>query len=124
MPNTSLRLIAATAIALALPLAAQKDGVYRIGGGVSQPSITRKVEPEYSNKAREEKIEGTVKLSVVIGREGRVEDDIKIEKSLDPELDENAITAVKKWRFKPAMKDGATVRVYATIEVTFRLPNP
>jgi periplasmic protein TonB len=124
MPKLSRRFIAASALALVLPLAAQEAEVYRIGNGVTQPSILRKVEPKYSKKARKKKIEGTVKLDIVISTKGRVEDDIKIEKSLDPELDENAITAVKKWRFKPAMKDGAPVRVYANIEVAFRLPNP
>ncbi|HVO97241.1 MAG TPA: energy transducer TonB [Bryobacteraceae bacterium] len=95
-------------------------GVYRIGGGVSQPSIIRKVEPEYSEEARKAKWQGTVKLSVVVDETGHARD-IKVEKSLGLGLDQKAIEAVEKWLFKPGMKDGKPVAVYATIEVTFHL---
>jgi len=95
-------------------------GVYRIGGGVSQPSIIKKVEPEYSEEARKAKWQGTVKLTVVIDESGHARD-VKVEKSLGLGLDQKAIEAVEKWLFKPAMKDGKPVAVYATIEVTFHL---
>jgi TonB family protein len=95
-------------------------GAYRIGGGVSQPSIIRKVEPEYSEEARKAKWQGTVKLSVVIDETGHARD-FKIEKALGLGLDQKAIEAVEKWLFKPGMKDGKPVPVYATIEVTFHL---
>jgi periplasmic protein TonB len=36
-------------------------------------------------------------------------------------LDQKAIEAVQKWKFKPGMKDGRAVPVQATIEVNFRL---
>jgi periplasmic protein TonB len=95
-------------------------GVYRIGGGVSQPSILHKVEPEYSEEARKAKWQGTVKLSVVVDETGHARD-IKVEKSLGLGLDQKAIEAVEKWLFKAGMKDGKPVAVYATIEVTFHL---
>jgi TonB family protein len=112
-------------LAIALMLAAQDDKIYKVTEpGLTQPSILRKVEPKYPKKTAKKKIAGTVKLTIVISAEGRAEDDVKIEKSLDPDLDESAIIAVKQWVFKPAMKDGAPVRVYATILVTFHLTNP
>lgn len=95
-------------------------GVYRIGGGVSQPSIIKKVEPEYSEEARKAKWQGTVKLTVIVDETGHARD-TKVEKSLGLGLDQKAIEAVEKWLFKPAMKDGKPVAVYATIEVTFHL---
>jgi periplasmic protein TonB len=95
-------------------------GVYRIGGGVSQPSIIKKVEPEYSEDARKAKWQGTVKLTVVIDETGHARD-IKVDKQLGLGLDAKAIEAVEKWLFKPGMKDGKPVAVYATIEVTFHL---
>ena len=95
-------------------------GVYRIGGGVSQPSILHKVEPEYSEEARKAKWQGTVKLTVIIDESGHARN-VQVEKALGLGLDEKAIQAVEKWLFKPGMKDGKPVAVYATIEVTFHL---
>jgi periplasmic protein TonB len=95
-------------------------GAYRIGGGVSPPSILSKVEPEYSEEARKAKWQGTVVLQLVVDEHG-LPRDMKITRSLGLGLDQKAIEAVGKWRFKPGMKDGKPVPVIATIEVNFRL---
>jgi periplasmic protein TonB len=95
-------------------------GAYRIGGGVSPPSILFKVEPEYSEEARKAKYSGTVMLAVVVDTEGHARD-IHVVKSLGMGLDEKAIEAVEKWKFKPGMRSGQPVNVRATIEVNFRL---
>jgi TonB family protein len=95
-------------------------GVYRVGGGVSQPSVLFKVDPEYSEEARKAKYSGTVMLAVVVDVEGKARD-IHVVKSLGMGLDEKAIEAVEKWKFKPGMKGGQAVNVRATIEVNFRL---
>jgi TonB family protein len=96
------------------------ENVYRIGGGVSQPSILFKVEPEYSEEARKAKWQGTVSLSLVVSEFGEPLS-IKVVKSLGLGLDEQAIAAVQKWVFKPGRKDGQPVAVYANIQVTFKL---
>ena len=95
-------------------------GAYRIGGGVSAPSILSKVEPEYSEEARKAKWQGTVVLSLVVDDQGRPQG-LKVVRSLGLGLDQKAIEAVEKWRFRPGMKDGKPVPVMATIEVNFRL---
>jgi periplasmic protein TonB len=95
-------------------------GAYRIGGGVSPPSILYKVEPEYSEEARKAKFQGTVTLSVVVDEKGNPRD-IKITRPLGLGLDQKAIEAVEKWKFSPGKKDGKPVPVYAQIEVNFRL---
>jgi protein TonB len=95
-------------------------GVYRIGGGVSAPAVLFKVEPEYSEEARKAKWQGTVVLSLIVDDKGRPQE-LKIVRSLGLGLDQKAIEAVMKWRFKPGMKDGKSVAVIATIEVNFRL---
>jgi TonB family protein len=95
-------------------------GVFKVGGGVSQPSVLFKVDPEYSEEARKAKYSGTVMLAVVVDVEGHARD-IHVVKSLGMGLDEKAIEAVEKWKFKPGMKGGTAVNVRATIEVNFRL---
>jgi protein TonB len=113
------------ALTLVLPLAAQEGEPHKVHEqGVTQPVIIHKVNPKYTKEARKAKIEGTVQLAIVISREGRAEDGIKVAESLDPGLDANAIAAVQAWRFKPATKGGEPVRVYATVEVTFHLDHP
>jgi periplasmic protein TonB len=95
-------------------------GVYRIGGGVSMPSIIHKVEPEYSEEARKAKWQGTVTLNVIVDETGHARN-IQVAQSLGLGLDQKAMEAVEKWLFKPGMKDGKAVAVYATIQVTFHL---
>lgn len=95
-------------------------GVYRIGGGVSAPSLIYKVEPEYSEEARKAKHQGTVLLAVVVDASGAPQN-IRVVRAIGLGLDEKAIEAVNKWRFKPGLKDGKPVAVAANIEVNFRL---
>jgi TonB family protein len=95
-------------------------GVYRVGGGVSAPSLLFKKEPEYSEEARKAKYQGTVTLYVEVDPSGKAVN-IKVLHSLGLGLDEKAIEAVKQWKFKPGMKDGKPVTVAASIEVNFRL---
>jgi TonB family protein len=95
-------------------------GPFRIGGGVSAPQLVFKVEPEYSEEARKAKFQGTVVLYVVVDEKGNPRD-LKVVRPLGLGLDQKAIEAVQKWRFKPGLKDGRPVAVSAQIEVNFRL---
>jgi TonB family protein len=95
-------------------------GVYQIGGEVSQPVPIYKIEPEYSEEARKAKYSGTVLLSVIIDANGNTRD-IHVVRPLGLGLDEKAIEAVSKWRFRPAMRNGHPVAVQAQVEVNFRL---
>ena len=102
------------------PIASAQEKIYKMGGDVKAPKLNYKVEPKYTQEARDAKIEGAVVLSVVVTAQG-VADNITVKKGLDPGLDDNAIAAVSKWRFEPGTKDGHPVSVQATIEVNFRL---
>jgi TonB family protein len=95
-------------------------GVYRIGGGVSAPVPIFKPEPEYSEEARKAKFQGAVLLAIVILPDGSTSN-IRVIRPLGLGLDEKAIEAVQKWRFRPSMKDGKPVAVTANVEVNFRL---
>jgi TonB family protein len=93
---------------------------YPIGPGITPPSVLSKVAPNYSEKARKAKLEGTVTLRGVIGPDGTGRD-FQVTQSLGSGLDEEAIAAVSQWRFRPGMKDGKAVPVIVTIQVNFRL---
>jgi len=95
-------------------------GAFKVGGGVSQPSVLVKVDPEYSEEARKAKYSGTVLLQLVVDIDGKAKS-IKVVKGVGLGLDEKAVEAVQKWKFLPGKKDGKPVPVYATVEVNFRL---
>ena len=97
-----------------------KADVLRIGGGVTAPSVLCKIDPEYTEEARVAKYSGTVVLYVEINPQG-VAQNMRIVKALGLGLDEKAIEAISKWRFKPGTKDGEPVTVAAQIEVNFKL---
>src|SRR5947207_6706192 len=85
-------------------------GVYRVGGGVTSPALLSKIEPEYSEEARKAKYQGTVLLYIQVDPSGKAIN-MKVLHSLGLGLDEKAMEAVKKWKFKPGTKDGKAVSV-------------
>ncbi len=87
---------------------------------ITPPRITYKVQPEYSQEARQAGLIGTVLLRVIVGTDGKPRD-LKVLRGLGLGLDEKAIGAVGNWQFTPGLKDGQPVNVYAQIEVNFRL---
>jgi TonB family protein len=95
-------------------------GPFRVGGGVSPPTVLSRVEPQYSEEARKARYQGTVVLEAIVKRDGTV-DILRVVRSLGFGLDENAIQALKQWRFKPGMKNGIPVDVALNIEVNFNL---
>lgn len=95
-------------------------GTARLGGGLKAAVAIYTVEPEYSEQARKAKFQGMVVLQVVIDENGCPKD-IQVNRSLGLGLDENAVEAVRKWRFRPAQRDGTPVPVRALVEVRFRL---
>jgi TonB family protein len=96
-------------------------GVYRIGGGVSQPVVIRHVDPEFSDEARRAKYQGVCIVSLIVDAQGNPQN-VRVVRALGMGLDEKAIEAVRQYRFKPALKDGKTpVAVLLNIEINFRL---
>jgi len=104
------------------PVPSFKNGIARAGaGGTTTPTCVYCPDPKYTSAARDAKYQGTVVLNVVVTAEGRAEQ-IRVAKGTGLGLEENAIQAVKEWRFKPAVgPDGKPVAVLIPIEVTFRL---
>jgi TonB family protein len=114
--------VAMVAVCLIVFLAAchHEQAAYRPGGGVSLPVVISHPEPDYSEEARKAKWQGTVTVSLVVNTAGRPEK-ITVTKALGLGLDQKAVEAVQKWRFKPGQKNGKPVPVQATLEIHFRL---
>lgn len=107
--------------ALAASAAAQAPPVYTLDE-VTAPRVVKEVKPHYTPAAMEAGIQGVVVLDVVVQKDGTV-GDVNITRSLDTVhgLDEEAVRAVKQWRFRPGRKDGEAVAVLVEIELTFTL---
>ena len=88
--------------------------------GVRAPRLIHKVEPDYTDQARDAKTEGMVVLAIEVGPDGKAHN-IQVLRSLNEGLDNNAIEAVRQWKFVPGMKDGEPVTVRANVEVNYRL---
>jgi TonB family protein len=88
--------------------------------GVDVPRCISCPIPTYTDRARKERAQGTIILSVVVSENGRA-GGITIVKGLGFGLTQKAIEAVSQWHFKPATKEGEPVAVMVPIEVTMRL---
>jgi TonB family protein len=110
-------------VGLTLPLAslqAQRK-IYSVkDAGVTAPRLLHKEEPDYTQEAKDAKIQGAVKVSAIVDVDGKAHD-VKVHEGLDSGLDANAIAAIENWRFEPAQKSGERVPVAVKIEVNFRL---
>jgi TonB family protein len=99
-------------------------GLYRVGGNVSAPIELNKVEAEFTDTASRANYQGICVISVIVDAKGDPENPIVV-LALGMGLDEKALDAVRKYKFKPAMKDGKTpVSVMILVEVNFRLYTP
>ncbi len=85
---------------------------------VSPPELVYKVDPGYTLEAQKAKVSGTVMLAILVGADGKVSD-IHVLEKLEPGLDARAISAVSKWRFKPAMRGSVPVAFRARAGVSF-----
>lgn len=94
----------------------------KAANGVTAPRPIKSPDPEYSIEARQQKVQGSCVLWLVVGTDG-LPRSIRVQKGLGFGLDEKAVEAVRQWRFEPALKDGKPVPVQINIEVSFRLYN-
>jgi len=88
--------------------------------GITRPKATYQPNPGYSDRAARKKIQGTVLLSIIVTAEGTVRDP-QVTRSLDKDLDKNAVECVQKWKFEPATKDGKPVATHVAVEVSFHV---
>ena len=96
-------------------------GIYPAGkGGVTVPQVVYSREPSFSDEARKSKTQGIVLLMIVVGTDGKPYN-VKVQQSLGMGLDEKAIEAVSRWKFRPATFNGQPVATQIAVEVNLRL---
>jgi TonB family protein len=82
--------------------------------------LTNLVEPVYPLDARRARLEGTVKLHIVVGTNGRIE---SLQAVSGPEsLTQAAMTAAREWRYNPTLLNGKPVETQEDVSFVFRLP--
>jgi protein TonB len=106
----------------ALANAQDAPQVYTPKDGVQVPQLLREVKPVYTEEAKKQGIQGTVRLDAVVLADGTV-GEVRVTQSLDSKygLDDQAVKAMKQWLFKPGSKDGKAVAVRVDVEMTFTL---
>ena len=110
------------ALPLGVVTAHQEQVLDGKAAGITLPKVVSEVKPRYTAEAIRARVEGTVTMSTVVRTDG-APSDIEITKSLDREhgLDDQAVAALKQWRFEPGRKDGKPVNVRVSIEMRFSL---
>jgi periplasmic protein TonB len=91
-----------------------------ITGPIVGPRVVYHPEPEFSEEARKAKLQGVVVLEIQVDAAGHARI-IRVSQPLGLGLDEKAVEAVERWRFRPATRNGRPVPANATIYVNFRL---
>jgi TonB family protein len=98
----------------------EPEKVMELSPATAEGSLLRRVEPEYPEQARQQRVQGPVVLEVHIGADGTVQDVQVV--SGPAQLAAASADAVKQWQFKPRSKDGRRVEMQTTVTLNFRLP--
>jgi protein TonB len=98
---------------------ARNPGIYQ--PGVTLPTCAYCPDPQYTDEAREARLQGAVTLLVLVGADGRASQ-IRIVKGIGLGLDDRAVETIRAWKFVPA-HDAArrTIPAWVTVEAIFRL---
>jgi TonB family protein len=106
-------------IALNSPGPGEAPKRIRVGGNVEAANIVQKVTPIYPAEAKANRVQGSVRFTVIIGKDGRVQNLTLV--SGDPVLAQAAKDAVQQWVYKPTLLNGAPVEVMTQVDVNFTL---
>jgi protein TonB len=95
-------------------------GPIQVGGKVKAPTKVLAPAPQYTEIARKARVQGLVIVQAIIDKTGTVTH-VKVLKTLPMGLEEEAVKAIKRWKFDPATLNGKPVDVYYNLTVNFRL---
>jgi protein TonB len=91
----------------------------RVGGDVQKKLLKEKTTPVYPLAAMQARIQGKVKLHVIVGTDGSVKQLELI--SGPPELVQTSMDAVRKWKYRPTLLNGKAVEVDTVVDVIFEI---
>jgi protein TonB len=91
----------------------------RIASRIAEANLIQDVAPQYPPEAGRARIEGTVVLLAVIGKDGTVRE-VRVESGL-PVFAQAAIDAVKQWRYRPYLLNGEPIEIDSQITINFTL---
>ena len=112
--NTALRVICSIVVFALLVSAGEPK---KLTQAEAMELVTAKVQPEYPLVARQLNLTGVVEVDVMVGENGVVESAVPVSGS--PVLTKPAAEALKRWKFKPLLENGAAASFHTTIKVTF-----
>lgn len=92
----------------------------KAGPGVRMPRLLKEVKPSYPVSKRGSGIQGMVTLDCIVLADGTV-GEVRVARGIDPDLDLEAIRAMRQWRFTPGERDGKPVPVQVSVEMSFTL---
>jgi TonB family protein len=96
-------------------------GILTLPAEAAEASLLHRVEPDYPEAARQQRVQGTVVLDLRMGQDGRVREVTAV--SGPPLLAQAATAAVKQWRFKPRLVGGHPAEMQTRIALNFQLPH-
>jgi TonB family protein len=103
------------------PMSQETPQRIRITGNVQVKRLISKVDPACPALATQARIQGTVKFTLIVGKDGQSRDIQVI--SGHPLLVPAALDAVKQWRYVPTLLNGTPVEVIAPVEVAMSCVN-
>jgi len=89
--------------------------------GVIPPTVQSRVAVQYTDAARQAKIQGGIVLRAVVRKDGTV-DSVQVLQGLGYGLDEAAVSAVRQWKFSPATQNGEAIDFATTVQINFSQP--
>jgi protein TonB len=104
------------------PKVSTEGTVVDLGPGITPPQSIFAPDPDYPVAVRKKKhpTQGTCVLELIVDEDGKPRD-VHVTRSLTKLLDQNAIDAVRQWKFKPALRDGKPLAVRTSVEADYRL---
>ena len=92
-----------------------------VHGDVRAPQVIYKVDPDYPPELRRNGVTGVVTIEATIDRSGQLLNP-RVLRSSDPRLEDLALAAVRKWRFRPGTLNGEAIDVLFRVDVGFSIP--